>query len=50
MKVTLSAEHLARLDAASKIELGFPHDFLASGEIENIVYGGMFDKIDNHRS
>lgn len=26
--VTLSSDHLASLDAASRIELGFPHDFL----------------------
>jgi aryl-alcohol dehydrogenase-like predicted oxidoreductase len=28
--VELAPEHLAQLDAASQIELGFPHDFLAS--------------------
>jgi len=47
---TLSAEHLARLDEASKIEYGFPYDFLRSDEIRTIVYGGVFDRIDNHRA
>ncbi len=50
LDVKLSAEQLARLDAASEIELGFPHDFLASNEIHNIVYAGQYDKIHNHRS
>ena len=45
----LSDEHLQRLDAASAIELGFPHDFLASDGIRDLVYGGMYDQIDNHR-
>lgn len=49
LNVTLGAEQLARLDAASRIDLGFPHDFLASGEIQNIVHGGTRDRIDSHR-
>lgn len=50
LKVTLSAAQLAKLDAVSKIELGFPHDFLASDETHDVVYGGTFAKIDNHRA
>lgn len=46
----LSQEQLQRLDQISKIELGFPHDFLASEPIQNIIYGGTFSLIDNHRS
>lgn len=49
LNVTLSPEHLARLDAVSKIDLGFPHDFLASDEIRDIVFGGTYSQIDNHR-
>jgi aryl-alcohol dehydrogenase-like predicted oxidoreductase len=30
LDVTFSDDHIARLDEASRIELGFPHDFLAS--------------------
>jgi hypothetical protein len=30
LAVTIPAEHLRRLDEASKIDLVFPHDFLAS--------------------
>jgi aryl-alcohol dehydrogenase-like predicted oxidoreductase len=46
----LSAEHLQRLNSVSKIQLGFPHDFLASGIVKNFVYGGMYELIDNHRA
>ena len=41
----LSAEHVRRLDEASKISLGFPHDFLASRIVRDHMYGGMFDAI-----
>ncbi|MEK7785776.1 MAG: aldo/keto reductase [Chloroflexota bacterium] len=50
LKVTLDAAQLAKLDAVSKIELGFPHDFLASDEIHDVVFGGTFALIDNHRT
>jgi hypothetical protein len=49
MKLSPTDEHLARLDAVSHIDLGFPHDFLASDEIRNIVFGGTYSQIDNHR-
>jgi aryl-alcohol dehydrogenase-like predicted oxidoreductase len=47
---TLSGEQMQRLNAASKIELGFPHDFLASGEVRDLVTGGSHQNLDNHRS
>jgi aryl-alcohol dehydrogenase-like predicted oxidoreductase len=49
LNVKLSREQLTRLDEASKIEVGFPHDFLAGGDIRTYMYGGMADVIDNHR-
>lgn len=49
LEVQLSPEHLEQLDEASKIDLGFPHDFLASGEIRNYLYSGTYDNIHNHR-
>ena len=42
----LSDEQLVRLDQASRIELGFPHNFL---EGNRYIFGETFDKIDNHR-
>jgi aryl-alcohol dehydrogenase-like predicted oxidoreductase len=46
---TLMPEHLKQLDEVSKIELGFPHDFLTREAIRSLVYGGTFERIDNHR-
>jgi diketogulonate reductase-like aldo/keto reductase len=40
LDVTLSDAHLARLDEASRISLGFPHDFLRSEMVKNVVGGG----------
>lgn len=47
LDVILSPEHLNRLDTASRIELGFPHDFLRSAA--GVIYGGMFEQIRRHR-
>ncbi len=49
LQVALSADHLARLDAVSAIELGFPHEFLTSDNILDLVFGGTYHQIDNHR-
>jgi len=49
LNVTLSPEHMKRLGEASAIDLGFPHDFLAGNEVRDLVYGGTFNQIDNHR-
>ena len=35
--VELSPEQLQRLDAVSRPELGFPHDFLASKGVQDMV-------------
>jgi aryl-alcohol dehydrogenase-like predicted oxidoreductase len=43
----LSNEQLKRLDEISKIELGFPHDFLNSKMVYEIIYGDI--SIHNHR-
>mgnify|MGYP005838096757 CR=1 FL=1 len=49
LNVTLSETHLERLEAVSRLELGFPHDFLGSSEVRGLVYGGTYDQIDAHR-
>ncbi|MFQ3597679.1 MAG: aldo/keto reductase [Chloroherpetonaceae bacterium] len=36
-ELTLSDEHLQRLNAVSAIELGFPHDFLVSDAVKNAL-------------
>ncbi|MBL0177291.1 MAG: aldo/keto reductase [Ignavibacteria bacterium] len=48
LDVMLGDEQLRRLDEASAIELGFPHDFLNSPGIRELVYGGFLDRIDTH--
>ncbi len=44
--LTLAPAHLERLDAVSRVELGFPHDFLATPNIQDIVYGDRRHLID----
>jgi aryl-alcohol dehydrogenase-like predicted oxidoreductase len=48
LEFELSNEHLKRLNKISKIELGFPHDFLNSKMISDIIYDGV--KIYDHRN
>lgn len=38
-ELTLSSEHLERLNAVSAIELGFPHDFLVSDAVKGALGG-----------
>jgi aryl-alcohol dehydrogenase-like predicted oxidoreductase len=49
LEFTIPSEMMVRLDEVSKIELGFPHDFLASEGVKEVAFAGMFDKIENHR-
>ena len=49
VNVKFSIEQLKKLSDASQIELGFPHAFLQSQGVKEVISGGMFDKIDNHR-
>ena len=43
---TLALEDLRQLNEVSKIELGFPHEFLARDMIRDIVHGGTYGQID----
>ena len=49
LSVTLSDAALQRLSEVSTIPLGFPHEFLQSENIRDIVYGGFRNRIDAHR-
>jgi aryl-alcohol dehydrogenase-like predicted oxidoreductase len=42
----LDAAQLQRLDAASAIDLGFPHDFYRKDMVRQLVYAGHRDRID----
>lgn len=44
--LTLSDAQLARLDAPSRVEMGFPHNFYGLEMVNALVYGGMRDRID----
>jgi aryl-alcohol dehydrogenase-like predicted oxidoreductase len=46
LEFTLKADQIERLNKISKVELGFPHDFLNSEVPRSFLYGGMADKID----
>jgi aryl-alcohol dehydrogenase-like predicted oxidoreductase len=50
LEFELSKEQMQRLDEVSKIELGFPHDFLAANFIKDIIYGGTYWSIYDHRA
>ncbi len=43
---SLADDQMERLNKVSQIELGFPHDFLASEIPRSFLYGGLFDRID----
>jgi aryl-alcohol dehydrogenase-like predicted oxidoreductase len=45
----LTEGHLKRLDEKSKIQLGFPHDFISEAA-KIFLYGNTFSMIDNHRA
>jgi aryl-alcohol dehydrogenase-like predicted oxidoreductase len=49
LDVTLGEAQLARLDQVSRIDLGFPHDFLGEDFIRDLIYGQTQDLIDVHR-
>lgn len=44
----LTSDQLKRLDEKSKIELGFPYDFMSEAA-KIFLYGNTFSLIDNHR-
>ena len=43
--LTLSANQVKALDEASRIDLGFPHDFYTKDLVRTFVYGGLRDQI-----
>ncbi len=49
MEFVLSDDYIQRLNEVSKIELGFPHNFLSTDAIRNIIYGGTYSSIYDHR-
>jgi aryl-alcohol dehydrogenase-like predicted oxidoreductase len=48
LDIILPADAIEQLNEISKIELGFPHDFLASEGVKDVAFGGTFNEIINH--
>jgi aryl-alcohol dehydrogenase-like predicted oxidoreductase len=46
LDLKLDVSQVKRLDTASHVELGFPHDFYENEMVKGLVSGGMWDKID----
>jgi aryl-alcohol dehydrogenase-like predicted oxidoreductase len=46
LDLKLGESQIARLDAASHVKLGFPHDLYSRDLVAGLVYGGLRDKID----
>jgi aryl-alcohol dehydrogenase-like predicted oxidoreductase len=49
LEFELDTEHIKRLNEKSKIELGFPYDFISSDVIRNQIYGNLYSSIEYHR-
>ena len=47
LELALSADQMRRLDEASAIELGSPHDY--NLKTRRATFGGMFERIERHR-
>ncbi len=45
----LTQDELNRLNEISKIDLGFPHDFLKTDGVKDVLFGGTFHQVENHR-
>lgn len=45
LNVTLGADELAALDKASAVELGFPHEFLKTDGVKDVLFGGTFAQV-----
>jgi aryl-alcohol dehydrogenase-like predicted oxidoreductase len=50
LEVHLDEGQLARLDEASRIDLGFPHEFLRKDAIRPYIHGDFDGKIDGRRA
>lgn len=45
LNLQLTPEHLQQLDEATRVPLGFPHDFLNLDPVRQILYAGLADRI-----
>lgn len=45
LNITLTEEQMQQLDEISKIDLGFPHEFLKEDNIKEILFAGTYNQI-----
>jgi aryl-alcohol dehydrogenase-like predicted oxidoreductase len=50
LDVALGPDHLARLDAVSRVDLGFPSEFIGAQLAGTFVLGEAGSRIDDHRA
>ena len=50
LEITFSADQLARLDEVSRVDLGFPHEFLRQDTIRSYIHGEFDGLIDRRRA
>jgi aryl-alcohol dehydrogenase-like predicted oxidoreductase len=46
LEVDLDEEAVATLEEAFPVDLGFPHDFLASSHVRELIFGSTYELID----
>ena len=49
LDVTLPEEYVRQLDEVSRIDLGFPHNFLLSPVGRDRLFGGLYSRMTEHR-
>ena len=49
LDVELDSDQALRLEEVSRVDLGFPHNFLSDPNILDIVSGGSWEQVLNHR-
>jgi aryl-alcohol dehydrogenase-like predicted oxidoreductase len=49
LDVNLTKEHIEKLNDVSKLELGFPGDFLNEEGVRMVTFGGFYDKIEKRK-
>lgn len=49
LKEELSVTEIQQLDEISAIDLGFPHDFLQTDGVKDVLFGGTYNQVHNHR-
>ncbi len=46
----LPEESMERLNKISAIDLGFPHEFLKTDGVKDVLFGGTYTQVENHNS